>query len=220
MPASAGRVRMPHNNRMSTSATLKTHAIWQTAIGHDPYANDGEKKDGVTEAEREKAKSVMEMARSQNLTDGAERSGFTAQMYRGLKQGKKRKADEANRADEGVDPQLQHLLADPSSSSEEEFVEVVAESKKEVKRKKSSGSKRKKPKRSRRHSSSTDSDLNSFDESSDADREARKRRKDRKKKKHKRRSRDYSSSHSDHSDAESRGRKRERKDRKGRKDKG
>ena len=38
---------MPHNNRMSTSASLKTHAIWQTAIGHDPYANAEEKQDMI-----------------------------------------------------------------------------------------------------------------------------------------------------------------------------
>lgn len=33
MPASAGRVRMPHNNRMSTSAALKTSDIWSKTIG-------------------------------------------------------------------------------------------------------------------------------------------------------------------------------------------
>ncbi|KAE8708718.1 CAX-interacting protein 4 [Hibiscus syriacus] len=38
MPATAGRVRMPANNRMHSSAALQTHAIWQTAIGYDPYA--------------------------------------------------------------------------------------------------------------------------------------------------------------------------------------
>lgn len=33
MPASAGRVRMPHNNRMSTSGSLQSTAIWQKTIG-------------------------------------------------------------------------------------------------------------------------------------------------------------------------------------------
>lgn len=216
MPASSGRVRMPHNNRMSTSATLKTHAIWQTAIGHDPYANEGETKDVVTDADREKAKSVMEMARSQNLTDGAERSGFTAQMYRGLKQGKKRRADAIHGAKGGVDPQLQQLLNDPSSSSEEEFVEL-AEPKKEVKRMKSSTTKEKKHKRSRKHDSSSNSDSDSSDESSDRDRERRKRRKD-KKKKHKRRSRDYSDSDSDNSAGHRKRRKHKSKDRRSRRD--
>lgn len=212
MPASAGRVRMPHNNRMSTSASLKTHAIWQTAIGHDPYANQAETKDAVTDADKEKAKSVMAMARSQNLTDGAERSGFTAQMYRGLKQGKKRKADGMPGANDGVDPQLKQLLDDPSSSSEEEFVEV-SEPKKETKKKRSSSKKRKEHKRSRKHSSSSDSDDDSSDESSDEERERRKRRKGRKKKKHKRGSRDNSDSDTDNSGGDRKRRKHKHKDR-------
>ncbi|WOK98776.1 hypothetical protein Cni_G07488 [Canna indica] len=38
MPATAGRVRMPANNRVHSSAALQTHGIWQHAIGYDPYA--------------------------------------------------------------------------------------------------------------------------------------------------------------------------------------
>jgi len=34
MPSSAGRVRMPHNNRMTTSASLKTSDIWSKTIGY------------------------------------------------------------------------------------------------------------------------------------------------------------------------------------------
>lgn len=36
MPASAGRVRMPHNNRVSTSSALQTSSIWQKTIGYVP----------------------------------------------------------------------------------------------------------------------------------------------------------------------------------------
>ncbi|XP_027109233.1 CAX-interacting protein 4 [Coffea arabica] len=47
MPATAGRVRMPANNRVHSSAALQTHGIWQSAIGYDPYAptakDDGKK---------------------------------------------------------------------------------------------------------------------------------------------------------------------------------
>ncbi|GJP61974.1 hypothetical protein CLOP_g19089 [Closterium sp. NIES-67] len=46
MPATAGRVRMPANNRVHSSAALQTHGIWQSAIGYDPYAPD-EKKAGA-----------------------------------------------------------------------------------------------------------------------------------------------------------------------------
>lgn len=50
MPATAGRVRMPANNRVHSSAALQTHGIWQSAIGYDPYApnqnsNDNNNKD-------------------------------------------------------------------------------------------------------------------------------------------------------------------------------
>ncbi|RRT52689.1 hypothetical protein B296_00044130 [Ensete ventricosum] len=38
MPATAGRVRMPANNQVHSSAALQTHGIWQSAIGYDPYA--------------------------------------------------------------------------------------------------------------------------------------------------------------------------------------
>ncbi|KAJ1636630.1 hypothetical protein T492DRAFT_958190 [Pavlovales sp. CCMP2436] len=41
MPSTAGRVRMPHNNKMTTSSTLKSSAVWQNVIGHDPYAPKG-----------------------------------------------------------------------------------------------------------------------------------------------------------------------------------
>ncbi|KAK1589589.1 hypothetical protein Q3G72_035502 [Acer saccharum] len=42
MPATAGRVRMPANNRVHSSAALQTHGIWQSAIGYDPYAPNKE----------------------------------------------------------------------------------------------------------------------------------------------------------------------------------
>lgn len=211
MPASAGRVRMPHNNRMSTSATLKTHAIWQTAIGHDPYANEAEKPDAVvTEADKEKARNVMEMARSQNLTDGAKRDNFTAQMYQGLKRGKQRRAD-ASQPAAAVDPELQQLLEDPSSSSEDEFVE---EHLKKEETKKSSSSTKHVHRNRQKRSSSIHSQNSSEDESSEDRRERRKRHRDKKKKKHRKRCRDISSS----SDEEEERRRRKRKDKRHRKD--
>ncbi|KAK1369247.1 CAX-interacting protein 4 [Heracleum sosnowskyi] len=48
MPATAGRVRMPANNRVHSSAALQTHGIWQSAIGYDPYApNKDENKKSI-----------------------------------------------------------------------------------------------------------------------------------------------------------------------------
>ncbi|KAL7166991.1 hypothetical protein ACSBR2_037616 [Camellia fascicularis] len=61
MPATAGRVRMPANNRVHSSAALQTHGIWQSAIGYDPYAPNKEdnkssqQKSSTTEPEGENA---------------------------------------------------------------------------------------------------------------------------------------------------------------------
>ena len=214
MPASAGRVRMPHNNRMSTSATLKTHSIWQTAIGHDPYANAAEKEESArdTKADAEKLEKVMEMAKSQNVTDSRNTdNNFTAKMFRGLKRGKQRRGD-AQRLDEFVDPKLQGLLDDPSSSSEEEFVEV--EVKKEKKKKPSKKKDRQKRKR-RSSSSSRSSDDSLSDDESSSDRYERKRKREkrrkRKKKSHKRSSHDSYDYSSDSEDNRRRRKERRRR---------
>lgn len=166
---------MPHNNRVSTSASLQTHAIWQTAIGHDPYAaaSEANQQENAREealAGKKKLKEVMGMAKSQNLTDSANRSGFTAQMYRGLKKGKQHRGE--GETQQISDPNLQGLLEDPSSSSEEEFVEV------EVKRKKKKSSRKKESER-KRFSSPYDNDSSS-DESSERRRRVKRKRKDRK----------------------------------------
>ncbi|PKA61912.1 CAX-interacting protein 4 [Apostasia shenzhenica] len=53
MPATAGRVRMPANNRVHSSAALQTHGIWQSAIGYDPYApTNNNDKDSKPSADR------------------------------------------------------------------------------------------------------------------------------------------------------------------------
>ena len=66
MPATAGgRCRMPHNNRMHTGGSLKTHAIWQKAIGYDPYANPEEEQQDAQEAAaaQERSKGLLELAK-------------------------------------------------------------------------------------------------------------------------------------------------------------
>lgn len=98
MPASSGRVRMPHNNRMSTSGALKTTDIWSKTIGHDPYAAECEvNQESNSAADAEKARGLMELARSQNLTgNSASRDDFARKMYLGLKGGKKRRRNTEN----------------------------------------------------------------------------------------------------------------------------
>jgi hypothetical protein len=41
MPATAGRCKMPHNNRVNTSASLAMTGVWKNVIKYDPYAADG-----------------------------------------------------------------------------------------------------------------------------------------------------------------------------------
>lgn len=65
MPASAGRVRMPHNNRMHSSAALKMTGIWKDTIGYDPYAAEDEKQE-ATESSYEQAKGLMALAKLSN----------------------------------------------------------------------------------------------------------------------------------------------------------
>ncbi|KAK4789328.1 hypothetical protein SAY86_020647 [Trapa natans] len=66
MPATAGRVRMPANNRVHSSAALQIHDIWQSAIGYDPYAptmddskSSQQNESAITEPEGENAYLLM-----------------------------------------------------------------------------------------------------------------------------------------------------------------
>ncbi|XP_010275263.1 PREDICTED: CAX-interacting protein 4-like [Nelumbo nucifera] len=58
MPATAGRVRMPANNRVHSSAALQTHGIWQSAIGYDPYAPN--KDDSKTSSQQKSSNAEPE----------------------------------------------------------------------------------------------------------------------------------------------------------------
>jgi Zinc knuckle len=69
MPSIAGRVRMPHDNRMMTSSSLNTHAVWQNVIKYDPYASDvkgNETGDSSLLDLNEQSKGLMELAKLQS----------------------------------------------------------------------------------------------------------------------------------------------------------
>jgi hypothetical protein len=67
MPATSGRVRMPHNNRMHSSAALKMTGIWKNTIGYDPYAAEGEEQAGqVSASAHEQAQGLMALAKLSN----------------------------------------------------------------------------------------------------------------------------------------------------------
>ena len=83
MPATAGRVRMPANNRMQTSNSLQTHGIWQNAIGYDPYAGEKDSKAEAASAAAAEAgqnayenmKGLLALARRDGAKEGEEERG-------------------------------------------------------------------------------------------------------------------------------------------------
>ena len=71
---------MPANNRMSSSASLKTHGIWKNTIKYDPYAADGEEEaPGPSAAEQQEAQDrfngMMTLARLSGSTAHAVNRG-------------------------------------------------------------------------------------------------------------------------------------------------
>jgi hypothetical protein len=208
MPASAGRTRMPHNNRVSTSGALATSDIWSKTIGHDPYANSTEERPQQPQHEQQndKAKGLLELARHQKIAgDTTSRDDFARKLYLGLKGGKKRRADALDLPPH--DGRFVEMLAQ-ESSSEDEFVEeqLVAAKKKKAKHRH----------KSREQVSSEDG------ESSDDSTRERRRSNKRKKKKSKRASktsrRRRSESSDDESSSDSEEERRRRKRRKRRKE--
>jgi hypothetical protein len=215
MPASSGRTRMPHNNRMSIDASLKTSSIWSKTIGHDPHASHNEQGDNDDDAIIKQAQdkttrdTVLALAKQQNLTDGANRDDFALKMYQGLKQSKKqRKEINASHEFEISASQKQRLQDDPLSSSEDEYVAVAAAVKK---------SKQDKHRKKRKHKSRRSSSEESQSDSETS--ENNKRRPSKRKRKHKKRRRSYDSDDESSDDSYERRRKRKSKDRQRRRNK-
>ena len=68
MPATAGRIKLPANNRMHTSSSLQTTGIWANTIGYAPYASEKEKAktdSAMAEAgqKQENFKNFLQLAR-------------------------------------------------------------------------------------------------------------------------------------------------------------
>ncbi|KAG8660216.1 CAX-interacting protein 4 [Manihot esculenta] len=85
MPATAGRVRMPANNRVHSSAALQTHGIWQSAIGYDPYApnKDDTKNSSQQKPSNAEPESENSYASFQGLLALARITGSSADEARG-----------------------------------------------------------------------------------------------------------------------------------------
>lgn len=85
MPATAGRVRMPANNRVHSSAALQTHGIWQSAIGYDPYApnKDDSKNPSQPKSSNDEPEGENAYASFQGLLALARITGSNADEVRG-----------------------------------------------------------------------------------------------------------------------------------------
>lgn len=200
---------MPHNNRMSTSATLKTNEIWSKAIGHDPYAESGQQSaEGQAQAklDEEKTQTLLQIARSQNTQERTS-NDFVAKMYLGLKDGKKRRADALQNDGSGLSADIRKRLEEADSSSEDEFLEKEVEappSRENIDKKE----RKKKSSRRKKSDSDGDDDGDSSDSDSSSERHRsrkhRKKSKSKRKRKHKRRRKrdDISDSESDSDDSE------------------
>ena len=69
MPATSGKVRMPHNNRISSSSALNTNSMWSKTIGIDPYKSEQEQIDAAAgDAASEHAAGLMLLARMTNVS--------------------------------------------------------------------------------------------------------------------------------------------------------
>ena len=65
---------MPHNNRMQTSGTLKTHSVWKQVIKYDPYAAEGEDSESRPR-NTDSYKNYMQLARLSGNTSHMKNRG-------------------------------------------------------------------------------------------------------------------------------------------------
>ncbi|RYH05354.1 hypothetical protein EON65_44945 [archaeon] len=178
------RVKMPHGNRVSGSAALKTNDIWSKTIGYDPYANSSEtKNEADIEAQRA---SLMLLARMSNLSGSESRGGckkcgllgHLAFQCRNVPLKKESPTDEA----------------DSDSDSSSSIEEAIPKKKEATTRARESEKEQKQEKKKRARvdsssSSSSDDDDDSDDDDSD---DSHAKKKKRKHKKHKKSSKKHS----------------------------
>jgi hypothetical protein len=181
MPATAGRSKMPHNNRMHTSGTLKTHGVWKQVIKYDPYAAEGEDSE-ARPTDSESYKSYMQLARLSGNTSHMKNRGacrkcgmmghMTFQCRNTL--GRVEKDDEEESSSEEEDEEKQSRVrkrrddSDDEDSDEEER-RARKRRKKEKRRKKKKKKKRKKKKRKKKSKKKTKHSDSESSSSSDSD---------------------------------------------------
>merc|ERR1712032_212001 len=118
-----GRIRMPYNNRVSTSGALRTNDIWRKTIGYDPHASHSEFETQEIISE-EKKRSLMELVRHQSATCMPSiNDEYAKKMFFGLKVAKKNQYYGKDRSC-SLNLETAKILQDESSSSEERYIWV------------------------------------------------------------------------------------------------
>jgi len=83
MPATAGRVRMPHGNRVSSSDSLRTNDMWTKTIGGGTGSGGGGGSDAgggsssSSSSSSDHAAGLMLLARMTNVSGSETRGGCT-----------------------------------------------------------------------------------------------------------------------------------------------
>mmetsp|Transcript_10680 Transcript_10680/g.23538 ORF Transcript_10680/g.23538 Transcript_10680/m.23538 type:complete len:178 (+) Transcript_10680:59-592(+) len=162
MPATAGRSRMPANNRLSTSDSLNTHGIWQKTVGYDPYAGEGEQEQEYQNYTRDgeinqQAKGLFELARltgnSSSVLPGACKHcnqvghlAFQCRNKMSMQPAQQTLVESSDDEDKDAE-ELEQGLAGLSSSSEDEDASMSSASSSPKKKKKKKDKKAKKKKK-------------------------------------------------------------------------
>jgi len=165
---------MPHNNRMHTSASLKTHGVWKNVVKYDPYAAEGEdptaaqaRSEGAA-ATVDQFKGLMQLARLSGNTNHTKNRGaclkcgmmghMTHMCRNFLNQGAGSGSDDSDSSDDDIPPPVDdgsgggdhHGDARESEAKEKKRKKKSKKHKKESKRGRSEHKKKKKKKRKKK----------------------------------------------------------------------
>ena len=185
MPATVRSGKMPHNNRMQTSGTLKTHSVWKQVIKYDPYAAEGEDSESGRK-NTDSYKNYMKLARLSGNTKHMKNRGacrkcgmmghMTFQCMNAVGRAVEDDADDQSDDDSSSEEEerksrvrkRRDVGSDDDSDDEDERRARKRRRRKKKRRKKKKRKKRKKKKRKKKKKDD-DSESSDSDSSSDSD---------------------------------------------------
>ncbi|XWS27384.1 hypothetical protein CRYUN_Cryun26dG0110500 [Craigia yunnanensis] len=119
MTATAGRVRMPPNNRVPTYRALGTHDIWTSVIGYDPYAPEQGEDDSKKSSNRKFSKLYNNLTLMLRMHDGNKEKKPEAKkgdgvLASGLKKGveSEEEGESESSDDSEVDSEIERIIAE------------------------------------------------------------------------------------------------------------